>query len=86
MCLSMSKQRSVAILGTGLRLVRERTGRRVTDLAELVGVLPQTISNIEAGRKNPSPALWARICEALGIPQDALMLPQCQDCPERTAA
>lgn len=78
-----TNSRSVEVLGPALKLVRSRTGIRTTDLAEQVGVLPQTISNIESGRKNPSPALWARICASLNIDQTALIV--CEQCSKPPA-
>ena len=53
---------------------REARGLYQKDLAELVGVSFGHISNIEAGRHQPSPPVLARIADALDVPAADLML------------
>lgn len=81
-----STSKSVLIHGPMLRWVRDRSGFRVTDLAERVDCLPQTISNIEAGRKNPSPVLLAKICQALAVPVADFVVRPCSHESSRVAA
>lgn len=44
---------------------------RVQELAAAAGVMPETITDIEHGRRLPGPAVIGRICTALGVtPQE----------------
>lgn len=52
---------------------REERGLYQKDLAELAAVSVGHISNIEAGRHQPSPPVLARIAEALDIPAAELL-------------
>jgi transcriptional regulator with XRE-family HTH domain len=59
------------------RLLRElREDQEITgvDLAQRVGVDSSAIYKIEAGERQPSAKLFGRICRALGIEKDALLL------------
>lgn len=61
------------INGEALRVIRERSGLTGTALAEMVGVDRTHISNIEAGRKQPSPELARRLADALKVPLIAIL-------------
>lgn len=58
-----------------LRAFREQAGISVTSLAQAVGLEQPTLSNIEAGRKDPSDDTAHAIAGALGISIDALVIP-----------
>lgn len=54
-----------------LREMRQDRGLNQADLAELCDVTPQYISQLENGhRVRVSPALFVRLCDALGIAAD----------------
>ena len=55
-----------------LRGYRIRAGFSIEGLAREAGVNPATISYIENGKRNPSPATAKKICDALGQPFDVL--------------
>lgn len=57
----------VAIDGAAVRRLRELKGLAVADLAPLCGITPGYLSHIELGRRRPSPPVFARICDALGV-------------------
>ncbi len=57
----------VAIDGAAARRRRELKGLSVADLAPLCGITPGYLSLIELGRRRPSPPVFARICDALGV-------------------
>lgn len=44
-------------------------------LAERVGVSHGFLSNVEAGRKQPSAAVARRLADQLGVPLDAITYP-----------
>ena len=60
-------------IGKRLRAVREAAGYSQQRLAELIGVTPQYISNIEHGVVGMSLPTLKHICEALMIPSDRLL-------------
>lgn len=69
----------VRINGASLRVIRERTGLSVTALADRVsagGVSLQQphLSNIEAGRRNPSPEVAVALAAALEVELAAILL------------
>ena len=51
-----------------------RTGQRMTgrELCRRVGITPSYLSDIEVGRRLPSPAVSDRLADELGIARDAL--------------
>jgi transcriptional regulator with XRE-family HTH domain len=55
---------------TGLR---QRSGLSQTALGELAGCSSAHLCDIEAGRRNPSPALARRIALALKVPLAAIL-------------
>lgn len=60
----------------GERIAQRRKQLRLTqeELAEAAGVTPQTISTAELGKKALRPANIIKICSALGISPDYLLL------------
>lgn len=51
-----------------LRVIRERSGLSVSALASLSGVSQPHLSNIEAGRRSPSPRAAKAVADALRVP------------------
>ena len=51
--------------GTELRKERYAKGWSLRKLARRIGVSPPFISDIELGRRSPSPTVAARLCKAL---------------------
>lgn len=66
---------NITLNPAALRLIRQRTGLGVTDLARESGLTPSYISNLEAGRRTAvSPSVFVALCAALRISdQRALM-------------
>lgn len=59
---------------TMLAELRQQAGRSQTDLAQVLGLASQAyISNLEAGRKQPSPELVKQIADVFGVTTDALL-------------
>ena len=60
----------------GERISRKRKEKNITQerLAEIVGISLQTVSNIECGKKAARPENIAKICVALDITADYVML------------
>lgn len=61
--------------GATVAALREATGIRQNKLAEAAGVSPSFLSNIEAGRKQPSPATARALADCLGVSLDAITYP-----------
>lgn len=61
-------------LGRNLRATREEQGRRLVDVAELAGISPQYLSEIERGRKEPSSEMIAAVTGALGVGLDHVLI------------
>lgn len=60
--------------GAKLRLLRERRTWRQVNLAHQLGLArPGYISNLELGRKQPSPELAVQIADLFGVGLDALL-------------
>lgn len=57
-----------------LTAIRERSGMRKIDLARAAEITPSHVTDLEAGRRQPSPELLARLAVALKVPLLALML------------
>ena len=57
-----------------LRAVRERSGYSIRQLAEASGVSRSSISDIERGVQEPSPATVRNLAQALLVPTTALLL------------
>ncbi|WP_407705353.1 helix-turn-helix domain-containing protein [Actinomyces urogenitalis] len=60
-------------IGATLRTIRELRGYTPDELAAEMGISRPYLSNIEAGRKNLTPRLLVRACEALVVPQKSLI-------------
>jgi transcriptional regulator with XRE-family HTH domain len=56
-----------------LRRRRIELGRRQYELAEAAGISAGHLSELESGRRNPSPELLVRLAEALGCATADLM-------------
>ena len=56
-----------------LRAIRERSGLGLSELARRAGCSQPHLSNIEHGRRRPSPATLRRLAEALQVPVVALL-------------
>jgi transcriptional regulator with XRE-family HTH domain len=53
--------------GAAIRMARERAGKRQGEFANEIEISGTHLSNIEAGRRRPSPAVFWRIANALNI-------------------
>lgn len=62
---------SVKIDGARLRKLRTGRGKSVSALATEAKISPQYLSFIERGERRPMPAVFDRICGALGLNEDA---------------
>jgi transcriptional regulator with XRE-family HTH domain len=51
--------------GVELKIARIRAGLRQYEVATSVGILPSRLSEIEAGRRRPSPELLERILRVI---------------------
>lgn len=51
--------------GVEIKVARIRAGLRQYDVAASVGILPNRLSEIEAGRRRPSPELLTRILQVI---------------------
>lgn len=60
---------SAATIGY-VRHARRLRGMTQQHLANLVGITQGTLSDIESGRRNGSPAVMLRLAEALGVPAE----------------
>ena len=58
--------------GPAIKAIRNALGVTQDDLAVSCDVSPGYMSNIEAGKKQPSEALVSSICLRLGISKDAV--------------
>jgi len=63
----------VLINGPALRAIRERSGVSQTALAASAGIKYSHLSNIEAGRRNASPALALALAKALKVELPAIL-------------
>ena len=51
--------------GVEIKIARIRAGLRQYEVATSVGILPNRLSEIEAGRRRPSPELLERILQVI---------------------
>ena len=51
--------------GVEIKIARIRAGLRLYEVATSVGILPNRLSEIEAGRRRPSPELLERILQVI---------------------
>jgi transcriptional regulator with XRE-family HTH domain len=56
-----------------LRVIRERSGLSLTELARTAGISQPHLSNLERGRRQASPATVRRLADALRVPVPALL-------------
>lgn len=56
-----------------LRVIRQRSGLGLSELARRAGCSQPHLSNIEHGRRRPSPATLRRLADALQVPLVALL-------------
>lgn len=56
-----------------LRAGRQARGLSITDMAHACGITPGHLSNIEAGRRRPTPELARTIAYHLGAPLESLV-------------
>lgn len=61
--------------GMAVRSLRLTVGIPQVDLARRVQISAAFLSNVEAGRKQPSAAVARRIADELGVPLDAITYP-----------
>jgi transcriptional regulator with XRE-family HTH domain len=61
--------------GPSVRAVREALGIRLTELALRSDISVGYLSNIEAGRKQPTDAVAAAIARGLGVSIDSITYP-----------
>lgn len=69
----MDSQKLLWNIGTNLYKARKEKGYTQQQLAEMIGVTEQTISNAENGGKAMRPENIAKICKVLGISADYLL-------------
>lgn len=65
----IDSESGVAIDGPALRQRRKLKGLSRSQFAELCAITPGYVSLIELNRRRPSPPVFARICDALGVPE-----------------
>lgn len=58
--------------GPAIRAIREALGIKHGEFAIRCDMSPGYLTNIESGRKQPSPAASKRIADQLGVPLDAI--------------
>lgn len=58
--------------GPAVRAIREALGIKHGEFAIRSDMSPGYLTNIESGRKQPSPAAAKRIADQLGVPLDAI--------------
>jgi transcriptional regulator with XRE-family HTH domain len=68
-------------IGRQLRLLREKSGRTLAQLAEAAGLSERAVREFEAGRTNPSLTTVVSIADALGVTLDALIGAARRDVP-----
>jgi transcriptional regulator with XRE-family HTH domain len=66
---------SRATNGEAIRAIRQALGHTQAWVARQAGINGAYLSNIEAGRKEPSPTVTAKIAAALGVPIAAITYP-----------
>lgn len=63
------------IVGEAIRRARQEHGWTQAFLAEQAGLSPNYVARLERGELGPSLFVASRICDALGIEIDALVIP-----------
>lgn len=64
-----------AMVGEAIRRARQEHGWTQAFLAEQAGLSPNYVARLERGELGPSLFVATRICDAVGIPVDALVTP-----------
>lgn len=60
------------VLGPAVKALRIAYGIKQSDLAVSCDITPGFLSNLESGRKQPSPAKARELADRLGVPLDAI--------------
>lgn len=66
--------KTATVDGDALRRAREERGLTLEALAESIGCHLSMLSLIETGKRQPGGALFNRICVALGVPREDLLV------------
>lgn len=75
------RQTETRRIGRQIRLIREKSGRSVGQLAGAAGVSERAVRELEAGRTNPSLRTVVCIVDALGVTLDELVVAARQNRP-----
>jgi transcriptional regulator with XRE-family HTH domain len=71
----------VQISTSNLRRLREDRGLRLSDLAKAAGLSPSYLSELESGKRQPSPVVVSALATTLGVTtgtlRRALVCPNC---------
>ena len=67
------RQMEIRRIGRQLRLLREKSGRSLSQLAEAAGLSERAVRELEAGRTNPSLTTVVGIVDALGVSLDEVV-------------
>ena len=65
--LDMASKQPAMRIGARIRALRFQAGLTQAEVAEAVGIAPESMSRIERGRFNPSTDLVARLAKAIGV-------------------
>lgn len=68
------RQVEIRRIGRQLRLLREKSGRSLSQLAEIAGLSERAVRELEAGRTNPSLTTVVSIVNALGVSLDEVVV------------
>lgn len=63
----------IKVNGEALKALRERSGYNQTEFAHVLKIDRAYLAHIEAGRRNPSPAVAQRMAQALKLPLAAIL-------------
>lgn len=64
-----------------LQVLRERDGHTLTSLAKKAGISLGYVSDLEKGRRNPTPQVTKVLAIALDVPYSVLLKPQHREEP-----
>lgn len=65
-----NEQAEVKTKGLDIKIARIRAGLRQYEVAKSIGILPSRLSEIEAGRRQPSPELLEQLLQVLNMRSD----------------
>lgn len=68
----MARRQEPLRIGARVRALRNQAGLKQAELAEAVGIAPESMSRIERGRLGPSTALVKKLADAIGVEAGAL--------------